>query len=122
MARQVGAVERRWVLGVSDAGGRSSNLRRLRVFRRLSGVNLLAELPGAPQGRRVLLIAHLDSVACGPGADDNASGAAALIESARLLATLPEVPPITLAVLDMEELGKVGSGAARPGPGVHREP
>ncbi len=51
---------RRWVLGVSDAGGRSSFLRRLRLFPRLTGINLLADLPGASAGRRVLIVAHLD--------------------------------------------------------------
>jgi acetylornithine deacetylase/succinyl-diaminopimelate desuccinylase-like protein len=101
----------RWVLGVSDAGGRPSFLRRLRLFPRLSGTNLLADLPGSPTGRRVLVVAHLDSVACSPGADDNASGVAALLETARLLATLPEPPAVTFAVVDMEELAKVGSGA-----------
>src|SRR3954462_7750785 len=40
--------ERRWVLGVTDAGGRASILRRLRLHRRLSGINLLAERPGRP--------------------------------------------------------------------------
>ena len=49
--------ERRWVLGVSDAGfgpGRDPHLlRRLRLHRSLRGENLLAELPGAPAGRRV---------------------------------------------------------------------
>jgi hypothetical protein len=103
--------ERRWVIGVSGAGGRVSILRRLRLFPRLTGVNLLADLPGARSGGRVLVIAHLDSVACSPGADDNASGVAALIECARLLATLPVPPAVTLAVVDLEELGKVGSGA-----------
>lgn len=103
--------ERRWVFGVSDAGGRPSFLRRLRLFRRLAGTNLLAELPGTPPGRRVLVVAHLDTVACSPGADDNASGVAALLESARLLATLDEPVAVTLAVVDMEERAKVGSGA-----------
>ena len=103
--------ERRWVIGVSGAGGRASILRRLRLYPRLRGVNLLADLPGAPTDRRVLIVAHLGSVACSPGADDNASGVAALIECARLLALLPDPPAVTLAVVDLEELGKVGSGA-----------
>ena len=99
--------ERRWVVGVSDAGGRQVLLRR--VFRRVSGVNLLAELPGARVGRGVLIVAHLDSVACSPGADDNASGVAALLECARLLAGLPQAPPVRLAVVDLEERACVGS-------------
>ena len=39
-----------------------------------------------PDRPRVLVGAHFDSVASTPGADDNASGVAALIETARLLA------------------------------------
>ena len=103
--------ERRWVIGVSDSGGRLPIVRRLRLFRRLAGVNLLAELPGSPSSGWVLIVAHLDSVACGPGADDNASGVAALLECARLLAGLPDPPAVRLAVVDLEELGKIGSGA-----------
>jgi Peptidase family M28 len=102
--------ERRWVLGVTDRGGSASLARRIRVFRRLRGVNVLADLPGSP-GPRVLIVAHLDSVAAGPGADDNASGVAALLECARLVASLPEPPGLRLAVVDMEELGRVGSTA-----------
>jgi hypothetical protein len=103
--------EQRWVLGVSDAGGRPPLWRRIRLFRRVQGVNLLAELPGGPPDRCVLLVAHLDSVASSPGADDNASGVAALLECARLLAGLPEPPAVKLAVVDLEELGKLGSRA-----------
>src|SRR5437764_493831 len=42
---------------------------------------------------------------------DDAARVAALLETARLLATLDEAVPVTLAVVDMEELGKVGSAA-----------
>ncbi|HKT01161.1 MAG TPA: M28 family peptidase [Rugosimonospora sp.] len=103
--------QRRWVVGVTDAGGQPGVLGRLRLFRELAAVNLIADRPGSAGGRRILLVAHLDSVACGPGADDNASGVAALLESARLLATLPDPPSVVLAIVDMEELGKVGSAA-----------
>jgi Peptidase family M28 len=103
--------ERRWFLGVTDRGGPACVVRRIRLFRRLRGVNLLADLPGAPREPRVLIVAHLDSVAAGPGADDNASGVAALLECARLVASLPEPPGVQLAVVDMEELGRVGSTA-----------
>ncbi len=49
--------------------------------------NLEVELPGntAPQ-EIIVLGAHYDSVAGGPGANDNASGVAALLEIARMLA------------------------------------
>jgi len=113
--------ERRWVIGVTDAGGRTMKLRRWRLFPRLVGVNLLADLPNAAPGRWILLVAHLDSVACSPGADDNASGVAALLESARLLASLPDPPAVRLALVDLEELGRVGSRALAAAPGFLRD-
>lgn len=49
--------------------------------------NLEAVLPGASHAAEIVLIgAHYDSVAGSPGANDNASGVAALLEVARLLA------------------------------------
>ncbi len=49
--------------------------------------NLEAELAGVdPAGEIVLIGAHYDTVAGSPGANDNASGVAALLEIARLLA------------------------------------
>ena len=46
--------------------------------------NLIADLPGAPADRAPLLIgAHYDTVVGTPGADDNASGVAAMLELAR---------------------------------------
>jgi hypothetical protein len=112
--------ERRWVIGVTDAGGRTMKHLRWRLFPRLVGVNLLADLPNRAPGRRILLVAHLDSVACSPGADDNASGVAALLECARLLASLPDPPPVQLALVDQEELGRVGSRALAADPGFLR--
>ena len=46
------------------------------------GVNVIADLPGRRKGV-VLLGAHLDSVANGPGINDNGSGSAAVLEIAR---------------------------------------
>ena len=49
--------------------------------------NLEAALPGtSPSGEIVVIGAHYDSVAGSPGANDNATGVAALLEIARLLA------------------------------------
>lgn len=48
--------------------------------------NLAAEVPGSDLGRPVLLVgAHYDTVIGSPGADDNASGVAVLLEIAHLL-------------------------------------
>lgn len=49
--------------------------------------NLEAELPGSGEPPEIVLVgAHYDTVAGSPGANDNASGVAAMIEIARLLA------------------------------------
>jgi len=49
-------------------------------------VNIEAELPGTTKSKQIIVIgAHYDSVFGSPGADDNATGVAALLEIARLL-------------------------------------
>jgi hypothetical protein len=48
--------------------------------------NLIAEIPGSPRASEIVVIgAHYDTVYDCPGADDNTSGVAALLELARLL-------------------------------------
>ncbi|MGH9382128.1 MAG: M28 family peptidase [Thermoanaerobaculia bacterium] len=72
--------------------------------------NLLAWRRGDEDGRAVLLMAHYDSVTAGPGAADNASGTAILLESARALAGGPPARnPILFLVTDGEELGLLGA-------------
>lgn len=76
--------------------------------------------PGAPAGSAasgappptLVIGAHLDTVQGSPGADDNASGVAVVLEVARLLGALAEPPPVTLMIFDMEELGLIGSREA----------
>jgi Zn-dependent M28 family amino/carboxypeptidase len=60
----------------------------------------------------VVVGAHLDTVLDSPGADDNASGVAALLEVGRLLGALTEPPDVTLMVFDAEEVGLIGSRQA----------
>jgi hypothetical protein len=56
-------------------------------------VNLTAVAPGrSPQA--IVVTAHRDNAGKGPGANDNASGTAALIEIARAYATPPASPPV----------------------------
>jgi hypothetical protein len=99
----------RWQIGCTDRRGTRIPPLKVRLHRRLAGANLVAELPGRGGGRTVVVGAHLDTVDASPGADDNASGVAALLELARLVAPLADPPPITLAVFDMEELGLIGA-------------
>jgi aminopeptidase S len=48
--------------------------------------NLVADWPGGPADQVTMLGAHLDSVAAGPGINDNGSGSATLLENALVLA------------------------------------
>ena len=78
-----------------------------------SGVNVIGVLPGSSQpSERVLLSAHYDSTddTC-PGADDNATGVAALLESARVLASATFPRTLVVACWDEEEAGLIGSDA-----------
>ncbi len=66
--------------------------------------------------RRVLLTAHYDSKSavpydCAPGADDNASGVAAVLECARILRGERVSRSVEFVLFDGEELGLVGSRA-----------
>ncbi|MER6978363.1 M28 family peptidase [Streptomyces carpinensis] len=87
-----------------------------RLHRQLQWTNLIASLGAAQEDAATALIgAHLDSVSGSPGADDNASGVAVVLETARLLTRLRIEPRVTLAVFDMEELGLIGARHAARG-------
>ncbi|MEB3330073.1 MAG: M28 family metallopeptidase [Candidatus Sericytochromatia bacterium] len=79
---------------------------------RQHGENLLVRLPAqTPTDTWILVGAHMDSVR-NAGADDNGSGAAAVLELATVLAGLPgRQVNLMLAFFDEEELGLVGSAA-----------
>lgn len=77
-----------------------------------AGVNILAERPGSdPAAEKILLAAHYDSVQQSPGADDNATGVATVLETARLLANSTAPRTLQLALFDLEEAGLLGSNA-----------
>jgi Zn-dependent M28 family amino/carboxypeptidase len=59
----------------------------------------------------ILIGAHYDAVPGTPGADDNATGVAGLLELARAFAAKPPKYPIRLIAFDMEEYGLLGSAA-----------
>lgn len=88
-------------------------------------VNLLARLPGGGDAPAVLLVAHTDSVAAGPGAADDGAGVVVLLETARaLLAAPPGARPVALLFTDAEEAGLLGAQAfvdARGGGRLARE-
>lgn len=76
--------------------------------------NVVAERRGtAPDAERKLVVAgaHLDSVRGAPGANDNASGSATLIELAKSFAGIDTRNDIRLVWFDGEEAGLLGSRA-----------
>ena len=80
--------------------------------------NVVGRLAGRDPSRAVLLVAHYDTVATAPGAADDGSGVAALLETARALRAGP--PPsndIIFLFTDGEEIGLLGSQAF-----IEREP
>lgn len=75
-----------------------------------NGINIFAERSGTdPEAGSILLAAHYDTVLGSPGADDNASGVAVVLEAARLLASRSTPRTLQLAFFDLEELGAIGS-------------
>jgi hypothetical protein len=78
-----------------------------------TGANVLAELRGTTYpNRQVIICAHYDSQpnqAVAPGADDNASGCAAVMEAARLFKDREFPLTVLFAFWDEEEQGLVGS-------------
>jgi hypothetical protein len=75
--------------------------------------NVLAWRPDAPPSPgTVALVAHYDSVPAGPGAGDDGSGVAALLELARLNAAAPITRhPLLFLFTDGEEAGLLGARA-----------
>jgi len=72
--------------------------------------NVVATI-GRPSGRHLLLNAHYDSTAVGPGAGDDGAGVATLIEVASILKNEPLKRPVTFLFNEGEELGLVGARA-----------
>lgn len=80
--------------------------------------NLIGDRPGTGTGPRglVLITAHLDSInlaggvgASAPGADDNASGSAGVLELGRLIASRAWIHDVRLILFGGEEEGLFGS-------------
>jgi len=71
--------------------------------------NVVAELPGTLAGPAVLLSAHYDSVAAGPGVSDDAAGVACALEVVRALQSSPRRNPVLLLFDDGEEAGLLGA-------------
>jgi hypothetical protein len=79
--------------------------------------NVIATLPGSVDPTKVVYICgHFDTItstpaACAPGADDNGSGTAAVLETARVLSQYSFAYTIKFACFNGEEQGMCGSTA-----------
>jgi Zn-dependent M28 family amino/carboxypeptidase len=77
-----------------------------------AGTNLILRLPGQQPSLDPLLVgAHYDGPLHSIGADDNATGVAALLELARRWSQSPPRRPVWLVAFDQEEWGMLGSKA-----------
>ena len=76
------------------------------------GVNFILKLPGQNTKLDPLLVgAHYDGPIKSPGADDNASGLAALLALVEYWTSNPPERPIWIVAFDQEEWGMLGSKA-----------
>ena len=74
--------------------------------------NIVARLPGSASTGSVLLVAHYDSMPATPGAADDASGVAAVVEAARALCAGPPLRnDVVFLLTDGEEHGLLGARA-----------
>jgi Peptidase family M28 len=72
--------------------------------------NIIGRQSAQRAGSLIVLGAHFDSVRGTPGADDNASGVAVLLEAARLLGRARVSSQVLFCAFNLEELNMIGSG------------
>lgn len=108
------------VMIAQDDGERLEQLLRAGPVRVRLQVNTITErrtsqnVIGIKRGTRspseiVVVGGHADSVSQSPGANDNASGTAATLEAARMLAAIPTARTIHFIAFGAEEIGLIGS-------------
>ena len=74
------------------------------------GVNVVARRAGTdPEAGTILVASHYDTVKGSPGADDNATGVATILEIARSLGSRLTPRTLQIAFFDQEEEGLIGS-------------
>jgi Zn-dependent M28 family amino/carboxypeptidase len=71
--------------------------------------NIVGRLSAQRGASLIILGAHFDSVPGTPGADDNASGVAVLLEAARLLSRARLRSEVLFCTFNLEELNMIGS-------------
>ncbi|MEU0691230.1 M20/M25/M40 family metallo-hydrolase [Streptomyces sp. SID4919] len=93
-----------------DAAGYTTSIRTFTSGGR-AGYNLIADWPGGDPNQVIMAGAHLDSVTAGAGINDNATGSAAVLETALAVSRAQFRPTkhLRFAWWGAEELGLVGS-------------
>lgn len=107
---------RQYIVGELEKLGLSPKVQRLASAvpigprrERMTLQNVVGKLPGTPGGPTVLLCAHYDSRPTTPGAADNSSGVATLLETVRALrAGAPLRDDLIVLITDGEEEGCLG--------------
>jgi hypothetical protein len=96
--------------------------RRFGVVSCATVTNIVADVTQGP-GRKIVLMAHYDSVGAGPGAGDDASGVATILETVRALKAGKETGghPIRVLFTDGEENGLLGASAYLRDPAARAE-
>lgn len=85
-------------------------------YNNYTGENIIGRKVSANNDTRVFIVdGHYDTVDDSPGADDNGSGLAAILEILRVLAPLELTSSIEFIGFDLEEQGLLGSEAFVPG-------
>ncbi len=79
----------------------------------LLALNVVAELPGSDPSATYLVLGHFDTLnpddlSSAPGADDNATGVAGMLEIARVLSGYKLVHPVRFFASNVEEVGLQG--------------
>jgi len=78
-------------------------------YRGKSYRNIIGRTGSPPRSPLIIVGAHYDSVEGTPGADDNASGVAVMLEAARTLAQARLRTPVLFCAFNLEELNMIGS-------------
>jgi len=96
---------------LSGPTGTTAHIKTTTRVENLQTSNVIAESAGGNPKHVVMAGAHLDSVADGPGIQDNGSGSATLVELARQISKLDIETPnkVRLAWWGAEEQGLIGS-------------
>lgn len=101
---------RDYIAGALRNFGYNPALQEFEALPNVRSSNVIAELTGTEDPDLIYVISsHFDSSLRGPGSDDNSSGTAALLETARIMSLYPQRATIQFVFLTGEEAGLLGA-------------